>query len=54
MKHSLKQLPARKRRHLGIIVKRHLEIIVKMLRAAVDAEIVILYGSHARGDCVFL
>lgn len=44
MKHSLEHLPARKQRHLALIVK--------MIRAAVDAEMIILYGSHARGDWV--
>ena len=44
MKHSLEHLPARK--------QRHLELIVKIIRAAVDAEMIILYGSHARGDWV--
>jgi predicted nucleotidyltransferase/HEPN domain-containing protein len=44
MKHSLEHLPARK--------QRHLDVIVKIIRAAVDAEMIILYGSHARGDWV--
>ena len=44
MKHSLEHLPARK--------QRHLELIVKIIRAAVDVEMIILYGSHARGDWV--
>jgi predicted nucleotidyltransferase/HEPN domain-containing protein len=44
MKHSLEHLPTRK--------QRHLELIVKIIRAAVDAEMIILYGSHARGDWV--
>ena len=44
MKHSLEHLPARK--------QRHLDLIVKIIRAAVDAEMIILYGSHARGDWV--
>jgi predicted nucleotidyltransferase/HEPN domain-containing protein len=44
MKHSLEHLPARK--------QRHLDLIVRMIRAAVDAEMIILYGSHARGDWV--
>jgi predicted nucleotidyltransferase/HEPN domain-containing protein len=42
MNHSLEHLPARKRRHL--------DVIVKAIRAAVDVEMIILYGSHARGD----
>jgi predicted nucleotidyltransferase len=44
MNHSLEHLPERKRRHL--------DIIVKIIRAAVDAEMIVLYGSHARGDWV--
>jgi predicted nucleotidyltransferase/HEPN domain-containing protein len=44
MKHSLEHLPARKRRHL--------DSIVRMIRAAVEVEMIILYGSHARGDWV--
>lgn len=44
MKHSLEHLPARKQRQLAGIVK--------MIRAAVDVEMIILYGSHARGDWV--
>ncbi len=44
MKHSLEHLPARK--------QRQLDHIVKMIRTAVDAEMIILYGSHARGDWV--
>jgi predicted nucleotidyltransferase/HEPN domain-containing protein len=44
MKHSLEHLPVRK--------QRHLDLIVRMIRAAVDAEMIILYGSHARGDWV--
>jgi predicted nucleotidyltransferase/HEPN domain-containing protein len=44
MNHSLEHLPERKRRHL--------DRIVKIIRAAVDAEMIILYGSHARGDWV--
>ena len=44
MNHSLEHLPARKRRHL--------DGIVKMIRAAVDAKVIILYGSHAWGDWV--
>jgi uncharacterized protein len=44
MKHSLEHLPARK--------QRQLDHIVKMIRAAVDVEMIILYGSHARGDWV--
>jgi predicted nucleotidyltransferase/HEPN domain-containing protein len=42
MKHSLEHLPARKRRQL--------DAIVKLIRAAVEVEMIILYGSHARGD----
>jgi predicted nucleotidyltransferase/HEPN domain-containing protein len=44
MKDSLEHLPVRKQRHLALIVK--------MIRTAVDAEMIILYGSHARGDWV--
>jgi predicted nucleotidyltransferase/HEPN domain-containing protein len=44
MNHSLEHLPARK--------QRHLDGIVKMIRAAVDVEMIILYGSHARGGWV--
>jgi predicted nucleotidyltransferase/HEPN domain-containing protein len=44
MKHSLEHLPARK--------QRQLDTIVKTIRAAVEVEMIILYGSHARGDWV--
>jgi predicted nucleotidyltransferase/HEPN domain-containing protein len=44
MKHSLEHLPARK--------QRQLDTIVKIIRAAVEVEMIILYGSHARGDWV--
>jgi uncharacterized protein len=44
MKHSLEHLPAHKQRHLARIVE--------VIRAAVDVEMIILYGSHARGDWV--
>src|SRR5688500_13165343 len=44
MKHSLEHLPARK--------QRQLDTVVKIIRAAVEVEMIILYGSHARGDWV--
>jgi predicted nucleotidyltransferase/HEPN domain-containing protein len=44
MNHSLAHLPARK--------QRQLDGIVRMIRAAVEVEMIILYGSHARGDWV--
>jgi predicted nucleotidyltransferase/HEPN domain-containing protein len=44
MKHSLEHLSATKQRYLARIVE--------MIRAAVEVEMIILYGSHARGDWV--
>jgi hypothetical protein len=42
MKHPPEHLPVRK--------QRQLDGIVRTIRAAVDAEMIILYGSHARRE----
>ena len=43
-KEQLRHLPAKK--------QRHIEAIVAMIRDAVEVEMIILFGSHARGDFV--
>jgi hypothetical protein len=44
MKTSLDHLPPRKQRQLGALVEE--------IRRAIEVELVILFGSHARGDWV--
>ncbi len=39
--------------HLPAMKRRHIETIVTLIREAVEVEMIVLFGSHARGDAVY-